>query len=63
MAQSKSVATPDVLEDPRKPTTPGSPQEVKRWNTKNLGLRVAADATAAVSAATTVAPVITMIDQ
>ncbi|KAF2684527.1 hypothetical protein K458DRAFT_338676 [Lentithecium fluviatile CBS 122367] len=37
--------------------------EVKTWNTRNLGLRVSADAVAAASAGVLVAPVITMIDK
>lgn len=35
----------------------------KKYNTKNLGLRLAADATAAASAGVLVAPIITMIDK
>jgi len=33
------------------------------WNTKNLGLRIGADAVAAICAASLVAPVIAMIDK
>lgn len=36
---------------------------VRVWNTKNLGLRLAADFTAGFSAACMVAPVITIIDK
>jgi hypothetical protein len=35
----------------------------KSWNTKNIGLRLAADGAAAATAGVLVAPVITMIDK
>jgi hypothetical protein len=38
-------------------------KEARVWNTKNLGLRLAADFTAGFSAACIVAPVITIIDK
>ena len=39
------------------------PQTKRPWNTKNLGLRLGADAAAAASAAALVAPVISIIDR
>jgi hypothetical protein len=38
-------------------------QTTKTWNTKNLGLRLGADAASAASAAALVAPVISIIDR
>lgn len=35
----------------------------QRWNTKNLGLRLAADATGAACAGVLVAPIISIIDR
>jgi len=35
----------------------------QKWNTKNLGLRLGADATSAASAAALVAPIISIIDR
>jgi len=37
--------------------------EPRKWNTKNLGLRLVSDFTAGASAAVLVAPIITMIDK
>ena len=37
--------------------------EARNWNTKNLGLRLAADACSGLAAATLVAPLITIIDK
>jgi hypothetical protein len=54
-ASSKTVTrTPKVAE----PTT-----EARKWNTKNLGLRLAADAVSGLAAAILVAPLITIIDK
>lgn len=39
------------------------PGQAENWNTRNLGLRVAADGASALSAGLLVAPVITMIDK
>ncbi len=38
-------------------------QAPRSWNTKNLGLRLAADAVSAASAAALVAPIIAIIDR
>ena len=38
-------------------------KEVRVWNTKNLGLRLASDFVSGASAATMVAPLITIIDK
>jgi len=52
-----------------KPMMPGKMLEEKKkssatvWNTKNLGLRIGADAVAAGAAGVLVAPIITMIDK
>ncbi|KAF2230625.1 hypothetical protein EV356DRAFT_536226 [Viridothelium virens] len=40
-----------------------APAQTEKWNTRNLGLRVAADGASALSAGLLVAPVITMIDK
>ena len=40
-----------------------APAKVEQWNTRHLGLRVAADGASALSAGLLVAPVITMIDK
>ncbi len=40
-----------------------SVKEAKVWNTKNLGLRLASDLISGVLAASSVAPVITVIDK
>jgi len=42
---------------------PMVPDRSTRWNTKNLGLRLASDAASAASAAIIIAPIITVIDQ
>jgi hypothetical protein len=46
--------TPKVVEPLKEP---------RKWNTKNLGLRLASDFTAGASAACLVAPIITIIDK
>lgn len=44
-------------------TTKQQSKEVKVWNTKNLGLRLASDIVSGGAAATMVAPLITVIDK
>ena len=47
----------------RAPALPEKLAEPRVWNTKNLGLRLAADFVSSASAATLVAPLITIIDK
>lgn len=55
-APSKTVPrTPKVVEP--------LPMEKRKWNTKNLGLRLASDAVSGFAAASMVAPLITIIDK
>lgn len=66
-------ATPDVefpsTMDPSKTVTRASKvaeplaTEQKKWDTKNLGLRLASDAVSGFAAASMVAPLITIIDK
>lgn len=45
------------------PTLERATESTQRWNTKNLGWRLAADATGAACAGVLVAPVISIIDR
>lgn len=56
---------PPPLPTPPLPiATPKAPKvETSQWNTKNLGLRLGADAISAASAAVLVAPIISIIDR
>lgn len=61
----------DAVKPPPLPTPPSLPiatpkapnMETSQWNTKNLGLRLGADAISAASAAVLVAPIISIIDR
>lgn len=52
---STAVAMPAAAAD--------KPQQQQKWNTKNLGLRLAADAVSAASAAILITPIISIIDR
>lgn len=45
------------------PAAAEKPQQQQKWNTKNLGLRLAADAISAASAAILITPIISIIDR
>lgn len=45
------------------PAAADKPQQQQKWNTKNLGLRLAADAISAASAAILITPIISIIDR
>ena len=64
-AAAASAATPRALPSPVIATEPkiGSHTTSKKWNTKNLGLRLGADFLGAASAAVLVAPIISIIDR
>jgi len=58
-----AVASPPATAIPRPPRVVEAISEPRGWNTKNLGLRLASDLAASVTAAVSVAPIITVIDR
>ncbi|KAK9774702.1 hypothetical protein SCAR479_08522 [Seiridium cardinale] len=63
LAPSLDPRAPQVAVMPTKPSEEVKAQLQKTWNTKNLGLRVAADFASAASAACLIAPLISVIDR
>lgn len=66
-SDGKTIMAPASTPSTVTPTAPSATQALKspaaQWNTKNLGLRLCADAAAAAMAGALVAPVITAIDK
>ena len=63
LAPALDPRAPPIAAMPAKPSAEVKAHLEKKWNTKNLGLRLAADFASAACAASLVAPLISVIDR